>query len=133
MEKERQVKILSIVALVIAIAGMTLGFAAFSTTLNISSSATVTPSSDDFKITIYGIKDSSFYDTFADNNYAYTDSDISDSYGTALMEGATGTIASIDNVSHTISNINASFSNEGNIQYAFIIKNEGMYELVNKM
>ena len=128
MEKQRQIKLLSIVTLVVAIIGMTLGFAAFSTTLTISSSATVTPSSDDFKITIYGIKDSSFYDTFADNNYAYTDSDISDSYGTALMDGATGTIASIDNVSHTISNINASFSNEGNVQYAFIIKNEGMYD-----
>ena len=128
MEKERQVKILSIIALVVAIVGMTLGFAAFSTTLNISSSATVTPSSDDFKITIYGIKDSSFYDTFADNNYAYTDSDISDSYGVALDSDATSTTASIDNVSHTISNINASFSNEGNIEYAFIIKNEGMYD-----
>lgn len=128
MEKARQVKILSIVALVLAIAGMTLGFAAFSTTLSISSSATVTPNSDDFKITIYGIKDSSFYDTFADNNYAYTDSDISDSYGVALDSDATSTTASIDNVSHTISNINASFSNEGDVQYAFIIKNEGKYD-----
>lgn len=128
MEKNRNVKILSIVALVVAIAGMTLGFAAFSTTLSISSSATVTPNSDDFKITIYGIKDSSFYDTFADNNYAYTDSDISDSYGVALEDTATSTTASIDNVSHTISNINASFSNEGDVQYAFIIKNEGKYD-----
>ena len=128
MEKTRQMKILSIIALVVAIAGMTLGFAAFSTTLSISSSASVTPNSDDFKITIYGIKDSSFYDTFADNNYAYTDSDISDSYGVALDSDATSTTASIDNVSHTISNINASFSNEGDVQYAFIIKNEGKYD-----
>lgn len=128
MEKTRQMKILYIIALVVAIAGMTLGFAAFSTTLNISSSATVTPSSDDFKITIYGIKDSSFYDTFADNNYAYTDSDISDSYGVSFDSNATSTTASIDNVSHTISNINASFSNEGDVQYAFIIKNEGKYD-----
>ncbi|MBQ3511969.1 MAG: hypothetical protein IJA30_06735 [Bacilli bacterium] len=49
MEKERQIKLLSIIALVVAITGMTLGFAAFSTTLNISSSATVTPNSEDFK------------------------------------------------------------------------------------
>ena len=128
MEKERQVKILSIIALVIAIVGMTLGFAAFSTTLNISSSATVTPSSDDFKITIYGIKDSSFYDTFADNNYAYTDSDISDSYGVALDSDATSTTASIDNVSHTISNIKGYFEKEGYVIYHFIIKNEGKYD-----
>ena len=52
MEKTRQIKILSIVALVVAIAGMTLGFAAFSTTLSISSSATVTPNSDDFKVVV---------------------------------------------------------------------------------
>lgn len=57
MEKTRQIKILSIVALVVAIAGMTLGFAAFSTTLSISSSATVTPNSDDFKVVISGNKD----------------------------------------------------------------------------
>ena len=52
MEKQRQVKILSIVALVLAISAMTLGFAAFSTTLSISSSATVTPSSEDFKVVL---------------------------------------------------------------------------------
>lgn len=50
MEKQRQIKILSIVALVLAISAMTLGFAAFSTTLSISSSATVTPSSEAFKV-----------------------------------------------------------------------------------
>ena len=50
MEKERHIKILSIIALVLAIAGMSLGFAAFSTTLNISSSASVTPNSDNFNI-----------------------------------------------------------------------------------
>mgnify|MGYP003321431600 CR=1 FL=1 len=54
MEKTRQMKILSIIALVVAIAGMTLGFAAFSTTLSISSSATVTPNSEDFKVVLSG-------------------------------------------------------------------------------
>ena len=50
MEKQRQIKILSIFALVLAICAMTLGYAAFSTTLNISSSASVSPSSSDFRI-----------------------------------------------------------------------------------
>ena len=50
MEKHRQIKMLSIIALVIAIVGMSLGFAAFSTTLSISSGASVTPSSEDFKV-----------------------------------------------------------------------------------
>ena len=52
MEKTRQMKILSIIALVVAIAGMTLGFASFSTTLSISSSATVIPNSEDFKVVL---------------------------------------------------------------------------------
>lgn len=54
MEKDRQVKVLSIIALLVAVVGMSLGFAAFSVTLNISSSATVKPSSDNFKLQIYG-------------------------------------------------------------------------------
>ena len=57
MEKQRQMKLLSIVTLVVAIIGMTLGFAAFSTTLSISSSAAVTPNSEDFKISLYGMND----------------------------------------------------------------------------
>ena len=52
---KRKTKIITIVALVIAIFGMTLGFAAFSTTLNISTSATVAPNSEDFKINFIGI------------------------------------------------------------------------------
>ena len=46
---KRKTKIITIVALVIAIFGMTLGFAAFSATLNISTSATVAPNSEDLK------------------------------------------------------------------------------------
>lgn len=57
MEKQRQIKALSIIALVLAISAMSLGFAAFSTMLSISSSATVTPNSDDFKISLYGMND----------------------------------------------------------------------------
>ena len=56
MEKVRQVKVLSIFALVLAILGMSLGFATFSSTLNISSSATVSPNSEDFKMRIYGFE-----------------------------------------------------------------------------
>lgn len=55
MEKQRNIKILSIVALVLAIAGLTLGFAAFSATLNISSSASVSPNSDAFKVRFAGL------------------------------------------------------------------------------
>ncbi len=54
MGRDRKMKMLVIVAFVIAIASMSLGFAAFSSVLNISSSATVTPNSEDFNIVFSG-------------------------------------------------------------------------------
>lgn len=50
MEKRRRIKVLSIIALLLVIAGMTLGFAVFSSTLNISSSVTVSPDSNSFNV-----------------------------------------------------------------------------------
>ena len=128
MEKARQVKILSIVALVIAIAGMTLGFAAFSTTLSISSSAIVTPNSDDFKIKVYGFKDATVI-TDSIERWQFSDGDLSDSYGVAIENDAIGMNASIDNNLHIISNLKVLFENKpGNVVYAFVIKNEGKYD-----
>ena len=53
MEKSRKVKFIIMITLMVAISAMSLGFAAFSATLNISSSASVTPSSDDFKLHLH--------------------------------------------------------------------------------
>ena len=50
MEHNRKQKLLMIVALVLGIASLSVGFAAFSVSLNISSSANVTPSSDTFSV-----------------------------------------------------------------------------------
>ena len=52
MYKSRNTKMLTIIALVLVITGLGIGFAAFSSTLNISSSAAVTPSSSDFNIVL---------------------------------------------------------------------------------
>ena len=46
MERERSGKVIAIVALLFAVAGLSLGFAAYSTTLNITSSADVKLDSD---------------------------------------------------------------------------------------
>lgn len=127
MVRQRQIKILSIVALVVAIAGMTLGFAAFSTTLSISSSATVTPNSDDFKIVVYGAKDEESSNKI---DYEFDDSILSSSFGYASITGdATSSVATIDNINHTISNINIEFTSDDhqNITYDFYIRNEGKY------
>ena len=50
MEHSRKQKLLMIVALIVGIASLSVGFAAFSVSLNISSSASVTPSSDTFSV-----------------------------------------------------------------------------------
>ena len=117
MERNIQIKILSIIALVLAITGMSLGFAAFSSTLNISSSATVTPNSDDFKIDFLGI----------DSNGEFTSSN---SIYPITGTGATGSIATIVNgKSATISNMKASFTEPGQyVEYQYRTYNSGLYD-----
>lgn len=50
MRQNRQSKIVAILAICVSVVGLTLGFAAFSNALTISSSATVSPDKEDFKI-----------------------------------------------------------------------------------
>lgn len=129
MEKQRQMKLLSIVALVVAIIGMTLGFAAFSTTLSISSSATVTPSSEDFKINVYGVKDQQSVSEIINNNYQFDDVYLSSTNGVAFANNADSAVATINNSTHTISGLKALFDNNiGDVSYIFVIKNEGKYD-----
>ena len=129
MNKTRQIKILSIIALVLAITGMTLGFAAFATTLSISSSATVTPSSEDFKINIYGVKDQQSLNEFLNNNYQFEDVYLSSTNGVALANNADSVVATINNSTHTISGLKALFDNKsGDVSYIFVIKNEAKYD-----
>lgn len=131
MERNRKMKILSIIALVLAIAGMSLGFAAFSSTLTISSSATVTPNGNDFKVVVYGLKSLSGFnieEVFASGpDMTEWSSDYAsalDSYNT----GVNATNAVIDNTNFTVSNMSAEFTEPSQvIGYAFLIKNEGKY------
>lgn len=110
MEKQRKIKILSIIALVLAITGMTLGFAAFSTTLSISASAIVTPSSDDFKV------------VFSSSSTGVETNEIIPISGEALA-----TSAKVNGLS--LSDIQVSFSEPGQaILYEFYIYNAGKYD-----
>lgn len=52
--ENRNSKVIALVALIVAVVGLGIGFAAFSSTLTISSSATVTPNSGDFKVAFDG-------------------------------------------------------------------------------
>ena len=99
MKNSRQTKLLVIIALVLALTGMSLGFAAFSSTLSISSSASVTPNSNDFKIKIYGYTEQNANNVY--NINAYTSESLG--YG---FDGNTGnslnTAALINNTNLTI-------------------------------
>ena len=130
MEKSRKTKALLIVALVLAVAGMSLGFAAFSSTLTISSSTTVTPNADDFKIKIYGFTSEEAAQTFISTGELSEES-ISDEYSIAMTSGniKDAENAVINNNNLSISNINGTFvSDESGISYLFLIINEGAYD-----
>lgn len=143
MEKDRKTKVLSIVALVLAIFSMSLGFAAFSTTLNIASSATVTPNSEDFKISVYGMTEEvstnilSLTDVFKEENYTEKNSaapvfpfrsseTIPDNYTIANITGDSQGIT-IDNMSFIYTRTTDS------AHYPFLIRNEGKYDVYLKL
>lgn len=139
MKRNRKEKIISLIALVVAILGITIGFAAFSNVLTISSTATVTPNSEEFKVNVYGIVDAeSLWDI------AYNSAEIDESYLSATS-GACVTnyiddryeinnnvvcqSASIDNSTGAIDNIVVNFEAPNQMAgYGFIIKNEGQYD-----
>lgn len=110
MEKDRKHKILVIIALVFGIASLSVGFAAFSTTLNISSSATVSPDSSTFSVLFSSSGTSQLTDTVS-------------GVGTG---NATGSNASISGT--TISGLNANFTAPGQtVTYNFYVRNAGSY------
>ena len=110
MEHNRQIKILSIVALVIAIVAMSLGFAAFSATLNISSSASVSPNSSDFKIRIVSYDGSNIIEPISFAN-------------------ASGSNATIGEDGLTLSNISVNLSEPGScVVYRFYVQNDSPYD-----
>lgn len=111
MERNRSSKIIAVVALVVAVFGLTLGFAAFSNTLTISSSAYVSPSSDNFKV---GFSTSAT--ATATGNLAGTASG-SATAGTATLSGT------------AISGIKANLTAPGEtVTYTFYVRNTGEYD-----
>ena len=115
MSSYRKTKVLTIIALVIAIVTLGVGFAAFSTTLNISSSASVSPSSDNFSIGFYANKSQSSNSTVTIFPSMSTDS--------------TGSSIDIIGGSKTLSGLEAHFLKPGDVvTYDVVIKNDGEYD-----
>lgn len=115
MEKNRSSKMIAIAALLVAIVGLSLGFAAFSNTLTISSSANVKPNDDTFSV-----------DFSSSNTVLATDKIVP----TVNPSTITATDATIDNSSDpTISGLSATFSEPGqSATYTFYANNNGEYD-----
>ena len=114
MEKYRKLRIITIIVLLVTIAGLSIGFAAFSEIFKISSSASVTPNASTFSV-----KFSTKQDELDESEVVPSD----------LSTGATAANGKISNTaSPTISNLSAIFTTPGQyVEYTFYARNEGEY------
>ena len=126
MENNRSSKVVAIAALLVAVVGLSIGFAAFSNTLKISSGATVTPDSDTFKVRFSSTEGTTTGGTVTGK--ALT--------GEGYVAGATADDATINNdategdnvVVPKISGLNAQFTHPGQtVEYDFFVRNDGEY------
>ena len=132
MEKKRGNQVMAIAALFIAVIGLSLGFAAFSNTLTISSSATVTPDASVFDVnlssdaatttagTVVPVKSPSNYEagSFNATNFTATNATIANE---ALTQGQTTNAA--------ITGLRANFTEPGQtVTYSFYARNDGKLE-----
>ena len=115
MEKNRGAKIIAIIALLVAVSGLSLGFAAFSNSLMITPEANVNPNSSTFNV------------DFSSSNTALETNEIVPEKSIATI---TATDAIIDNTSvPTISNLSATFTEPGqSVTYTFYAYNSGEYD-----
>lgn len=115
MEKDRGTKVIAILALLIAVAGLSVGFAAFSSKLTISSSANVTPNSEDFDV------------NFSTVNTSETEGTVSGVVSPETI--VTANDATISNTGDpTITGLKANFTAPGqSVTYSFYAHNAGLY------
>ena len=114
--KNKTFKIISIVALLLGVVGITLGYAAFSSTLKIESSAEVAPNESSFNV------------DFSSSNSSVVEDDITPTLNTNVT-GFSATAAEIDNSGNpVISNLHATFTEPGqSATYTFYAYNAGEY------
>ena len=112
MEKNRNAQVIAIVALVVAVLGLSVGFASFSNVLNIQASANVKPDNDTMNV------------DFSSSIDSVTVAEITP---TATPNSIVTTNATIDNSADpTISNLNATFTEPGqSVVYKFYAYNAG--------
>ena len=113
MDRDRSTKVIAIVALCVAVFGLSVGFAAFSNDLTIKSEATVKPNASDFDV-----------------NFSSSDTSETDGTVTATSTaGATAEPATISTATApTISGIKVGFTEPGqSAKYSFFAHNAGKY------
>lgn len=119
---ERSSKVIAIVALCIGVVGLSLGFAAFSNTLTINSSATVTPQADTFGVQ-FSTKASSL-DTAIEEGVNYVPTG-------ATVDASAINIANAEmgaDANSVLSGLNANFTEPGQqVVYTFYARNVGQY------
>ena len=116
MGENRTYKMVSVIALVLGVIGVTLGYAAFSNTLTISSSATVTPDESNFNV------------DFSTSSSSVVDTDpITPTLSPTGVTGFSATNGVIDNTSDpTVTNLSATFTEPGqSVTYQFYTYNAG--------
>ena len=114
MEKDRGSRVIAIVALCVAIVGLSIGFAAFTRDLNITFS--------DSNVNVSGDLDVKF---LASSDKEDTTTSIT---GT-LNDATAASTATIENDGLTISNLGATFSDKGqSVEYDFYIYNNSEYD-----
>ena len=114
MDRDRSTKVIAIVALCVAVFGLSVGFAAFSNDLTIKSEATVKPNASDFDVN-------------------FSSSDTSETDGTVTATSTAGVTvqdATISNATApTISGIKVGFTEPGqSATYRFFAHNAGKYK-----
>ncbi len=114
MQRERETKLVAIAALLIGVIGLTVGYAAFSNTLSIRSSATVNPDASTFNV------------DFSTSDSAVTAGTVTPTLTPTTL---TATDATIDNSANpTISGLSATFTEPGQkAVYTFYAYNAGQY------
>lgn len=125
MQRERSTKIIAVVALLIAVVGLSIGFAAYDATLNINNTtATVTGSSENFKVLLSN-----------NNSSSGTEADVViDDVASSVEGGATAVLEDDASMtSDTISGLSANFNKPGqSVSYTFYAHNAGaVYAYLN--
>ncbi len=116
MDEIKTYRVVAVIALFLGVIGITIGYAAFSNTLSIMSSAEVHPSADNFNV------------DFSSSNSSVVANPITPTLSETVT-GFTATNATIDNTSDPqISNLHATFTEPGQtVTYEFYTYNAGLY------